>query len=171
VRDLLSLPKAHLHLHLEGGMRPTTLTDLADGYGVPVPEIRGFGSFTAFASTYMAACDVLRTPDDMARLVNETVDDGVDAGAVWVEVAFHPAHHRPRFGTDEQIIEIVLDAMRSATERTGVGVGLMVSADRTKSPGDAIELAQVAIRYRDQGVVARPSPTPRRSPSPATAAC
>jgi adenosine deaminase len=153
VRDLRALPKAHLHLHLEGGMRPSTLADLAGNYGVAVPEIRGFGSFTAFADTYLAACDVLRTPDDLTRLVSETVDDGVEAGAVWVEVGFHPAHHRPRFGTDEQIVDIVLAAMADATARTGVGAGLMLSADRTKPPADAVELAELAARYAGRGVV------------------
>jgi adenosine deaminase len=154
VRDLHALPKAHLHLHLEGGMRPETLADLAEGYGVPVPQIRGFGSFSAFASTYMAACDVLRTPADLTRLVSETMDDGVDAGAVWVEVAFHPAHHRARFGSDEQIVELVLDAIAEASARTGVGAGLMLAADRTKPPGDAVELARLAMAYADRGVVA-----------------
>jgi adenosine deaminase len=154
VRDLHGLPKAHLHLHLEGGMRPTTLAELAAGYDVPVPKIRGFGSFSAFASTYMAACDVLRTPADLTRLVSETIDDGVQAGAVWVEVAFHPAHHRERFGTDEQIVELVLGAMADATARTGVGAGLMLAADRTKPPDDAVELARLAVTYAGQGVVA-----------------
>ena len=154
MRDLKALPKAHLHLHLEGGMRPGTLTELADGYGVPVPQIRGFGSFSVFASTYLAACDVLRTEADFGRLIDETLDDAVDSGAVWVEVAFHPAHHRPRFGTDEQIVEMVLAALSSAAERTGVGAGLMVSADRTKPPADAVELAKLAIAYADRGVVA-----------------
>ncbi|HVN52477.1 MAG TPA: adenosine deaminase [Acidimicrobiales bacterium] len=153
MRDLATLPKAHLHLHLEGGMRPGTLTDLAAGYGVPVPRIRGFGSFRAFASTYLAACDVLRTEDDFTRLVDETLDDAADSGAVWIEVAFHPAHHRPRFGTDEQVVELVLAAMATASDRTGVGAGLMLSADRTKPPSDAVELAHLACRYANAGVV------------------
>ena len=118
---------------------------------MPVPQIRGFGSFTAFASTYMAACDVLRTPDDMTRLVSETIDDGFDAGAAWVEVAFHPAHHRERFGPDEQIVELVLQAMADASARTGVGAGLMLAADRTKPPDDAVALAQLADRVRRPG--------------------
>jgi len=154
MRDLKALPKAHLHLHLEGGMRPGTLAELAAGYGVPVPQIRGFGSFRVFASTYLAACDVLRTEADFTRLIDETLDDAVDSGAVWIEIAFHPAHHRPRFGTDEQILEMVLAATSAASTRTGVGAGLMVSADRTKPPADAVELAHLAGRYADQGVVA-----------------
>jgi adenosine deaminase len=154
MRDLKALPKAHLHLHLEGGMHPDTLADLAGGYGVPVPQIRGFGSFSVFASTYLAACDVLRTEADFTRLIDETLDDAVDSGAVWIEVAFHPAHHRAAFGTDEQIVEMVLAAMASASARAGVGAGIMLSADRTKPPADAVELARLAGRYAGQGVVA-----------------
>src|SRR5690242_9410691 len=70
-RDLRALPKAHLHLHLEGAMRPSTLRELADAAGVAVPPIRGFGSFGAFAGMYVAACDVLTTPESLVRLVDE----------------------------------------------------------------------------------------------------
>jgi adenosine deaminase len=153
VRDLQVLPKAHLHLHFEGGMRPETLAELCDGYGIPLPEIRGFGSFAAFASTYLAACDVLRTDADVTRLVDETLDDALASGAVWIEVAFHPAHHRARFGSDEAILELMLDAMAAASARTGVGAGLMLSVDRTKPPQDGVELAQLGARYAGRGVV------------------
>jgi len=84
-RDLRALPKGHLHLHLEGAMRPSTLAELADAAGIPVPEIRGYGSFTAFSDTYVAACQVLETPEHFARLVYEVVEDSVLDGAVWVE--------------------------------------------------------------------------------------
>ena len=154
MRDLLSLPKAHLHLHLEGGMRPETLAELAGGYGIPVPEIRGFGSFSAFAATYLAACDVLRTPEDLARLVRECIEDAAASGAVWIELAFHPAHHRPRFGSDRRIVELVLDAMDSASADTGVGAGLMLSVDRTKPTDDAVDLAVLARDFVGRGVVA-----------------
>ena len=153
MRDLLTLPKAHLHLHLEGGMRPSTLQERCDHYGIEVPQIRGFGSFTAFADTYLAACDVLRTPEDMGRLVCECVEDAAASGAVWIELAFHPAHHRPRFGTDREIVDIVLAAAAEASAATGVGTGLMLSADRTKAPAEGVELAELAATYVASGVV------------------
>jgi adenosine deaminase len=68
MRDLKALPKAHLHLHLEGGMRPATLAELSDKYGVAMPEVRGYGNFGAFVDMYRGACDVLRTEDDFRRL-------------------------------------------------------------------------------------------------------
>ena len=145
-RDLRALPKAHLHVHLEGAMRPSTLAELADAAGIAVPQIRGYGSFTAFADTYLAACAVLRTPEDFARLVYEVVEDSALDGAVWVEPSFYAPHHRDRFGADEDIIDMVLDAAASAAERLGVGVGVMIAADRTADPAIAVD--QAADRRR-----------------------
>jgi adenosine deaminase len=152
-RDLRALPKGHLHLHLEGSMRPSTLAELADLAGIPVPEIRGYGSFTAFSETYVAACQVLETPEHFARLVYEVVEDSVLDGAVWVEPSFYAPHHRNRFGEDEAIVDMVLDALHAAGEQLGVGVGLMLAADRTVEPSVAVEQARLAATRADRGVV------------------
>jgi adenosine deaminase len=153
-RDLALLPKAHLHLHLEGGMRPRTLQELADEHGMSVPVIRGFGSFPMFAEMYVAACEVLRTPEDLTRLFDETLDDAAAAGAVYVEPAFFLPHHRHRLGPEEQVLEMALDAIAGASARTGVAAGLMIAADRTRSPEDAVEQARIAARFAGRGVVA-----------------
>lgn len=134
-------------------MRPTTLAELADTAGIPVPEIRGYGSFSAFSDTYVAACQVLVTPDDFARLVFEVVEDSVLDGAVWVEPSFYAPHHRNRFGEDEEIVDMVLDALHAAGEQLGVGVGLMLAADRTVEPSVAVEQARLAATRADRGIV------------------
>jgi adenosine deaminase len=154
MRPLARLPKAHLHLHLEGGMRPSTLAELADKYGMTVPAVRTFGSFSAFAAMYLAACEVLRSPDDFRRLVDETVDDAAMAGAIWVEPAIYPPHHGDRIGPPEAVLEIVLDALSAAAADHGIRAGLMVSADRTVDPAVAVALARLAAGYADSGAVA-----------------
>jgi adenosine deaminase len=154
MRDLAKLPKAHLHLHLEGGMRPTTLEELARKYDLEVPQIRGFGSFSVFAEMYLAACEVLRTPEDLRRLVDETVEDAKLAGAAWVEPSIFTPHHNSRIGPDEEIVEIVLDELAAATARHGIGAGLVLAADRTRHPSEAVPQAAMAVKYADQGVVA-----------------
>lgn len=154
MRDLATLPKAHLHIHLEGGMRPSTLAELAATYDLEVPEIRGFGSFTVFSQMYVAACDVLRTPDDICRLVDETVEDAKLAGAVWLEPATFVPHHNERIGPDEEVLEIVLDALAGAAARHGIGAGLILAADRTRDPADAVVQANLAVKHADDGVVA-----------------
>jgi adenosine deaminase len=153
MRDLRALPKAHLHLHLEGAMRPATLHELCHRYGLAVPVIENYGSFTAFADTYLAACATLRTEQDLRRLVAEVVEDAAGAGAVWVEPSSYIPHHRRFHGTDEAAIEIVLDELAGSAARLGIGAGFMVSADRTLDPADAVSQAALAVAYRDRGVV------------------
>ncbi len=153
MRDVRALPKGHLHLHLEGAMRPATLAELAERDGVTVPAVDSFSSFETFMQLYMAACDVLRTPDDVARLVREVVEDAAAAGAIWVEPATYPRRHA-QLGSEEAVLEIMLDAARSAEAATGVGVGFVVTADRSQGVADAMRQAQVAARYAGRGVVA-----------------
>jgi adenosine deaminase len=153
MRDLRSLPKAHLHLHLEGAMRPATLHELASDAGIDVPPIRGFGTFAAFSGMYVAACQVLSTPDAMARLTREVVEDAAADGAVWVEPAVYLPHHNRRFGSPEATLEIILGAASDAARANDIGVGIVVAADRTVDPGDAVDQANIAAKYADRGVV------------------
>ena len=153
-RDLAVLPKAHLHLHMEGGMRPQTLAQLAVKAGIEVPVVRGFGSFPAFADMYVAACEVIKTEDDLRRLVEETLDDAAAAGAVYVEPSFFVPHHNARLGPDEYVLEVALDALAAASKRTGVAAGFMLAGDRTRPPAAAVEQARLAARYAGRGVVA-----------------
>jgi adenosine deaminase len=154
MRDLRALPKAHLHIHLEGAMRPATLSELAADAGISVPPIRGFGSFAAFSGMYVAACDVLTSADAMARLTREVVEDAAIDGAVWVEPAVYVPHHNERLGPPEGTLEVILDAAATAGRDFGIGVGVVVAADRTVEPDDAVEQARLAVRYAEAGVVA-----------------
>lgn len=153
MRPLATLPKAHLHLHLEGGMRAATLAELAERAGMAVPPVRGYGSFAAFADMYDAACEVLRTPEDLARVVREAALDAAAAGAVWLEPALYAPIHNARLGPDRDVLEIVLEAGRAASAETGVGIGWVLAADRTADPSEAIEQARIAAEYGGRGVV------------------
>src|ERR1700730_11074239 len=115
-RDLRALPKAHLHLHFEGAMRPATLAELSAHYGLPAP-VEPDGSFARFVQLYRAACEALRSPDDLVRLMREVVEDAALAGAVWVEpAAWLTASEAARVGLrdEEAVLEVLLDAARSA---------------------------------------------------------
>ncbi|MCW2941329.1 MAG: adenosine deaminase [Actinomycetia bacterium] len=153
-RSLDLLPKAHLHLHLEGGLRPATLADLAQSHGLPVPPVTGFQNFTEFDLMYQAACDVLRTPDDMARLVHELAEDAAATGCVWIEPAVWLPLHNTRLGPDETVLEILVDAAKAATAATGVGIGYLIASDRNLTPAEAEEQARIAARWAGRGVVA-----------------
>lgn len=154
VRDLAALPKAHLHLHLEAGMRPSTLADLAAKYGLDVPVIGDYGSFAAFSATYELATEVLHEADDWERLADEICADHVADGAVYVEATFWAGHHRERFGSDEACWAFVTSAFRAAAERHGLTVRFMPAVDRVRdTPEEAMRLARMAVDMIPDGVV------------------
>jgi adenosine deaminase len=164
VRDLALLPKAHLHLHLTGGMRPATLVDLAaaqgrrllpellDPYGARM-DVTVRRGWVRFQRLYDAAREVLRGPDDVRRLVREIAEDEAAAGSGWCELQVDPSSYAARLGGLQPAVELVLDAMADAGARTGVGMVLVVAANRTRHPGDAETLARLARRFAGQGVV------------------
>jgi adenosine deaminase len=103
---------------------------------------------------YVAACQVLTGPDAMARLTREVVEDAATDGAVWVEPAVYLPHHNERLGAPEKTLEVILDAAAAAARDFGIGVGVVVAADRTVDPADAVAQARIAVRYADAGVTA-----------------
>lgn len=154
-RDLRSLPKGHLHLHLELGMRPATLAELALHYGIEAPPTRGFSDFAGFQRIVEGVLAVLRTPSDFERLVAEVVEDAALDGCAYVEPSFYPAIHRAVCGSDEAMWELVLAAGEEAGRRHGIAVRWMAAVDRVyDSPAQALEFAKLAVRYRDAGIVA-----------------
>lgn len=153
-RGLVALPKAHLHLHLEGAMRPSTLHKLCEAQGVPVPTVAAsYGSFADFQELYIAARSVIRSVDILTRLVREVVEDAAADGALWIEPAVNLRGHQS-LGDDDFVCQTLVEAGRQAAADAGVGVGWLVSADRTQSPDLAVEQATVAARFSGNGVVA-----------------
>lgn len=81
-RDLARLPKAHLHLHLEGAMRPTTLAELAAAHGMPVPHVRDYRTFAEFGLRYAEAAALIDTESALRRVVREVIEDAARDGAM-----------------------------------------------------------------------------------------
>ncbi|MFB7517815.1 adenosine deaminase [Streptomyces sp. NPDC056144] len=163
-RDLSALPKAHLHLHFTGSMRPTTLIELADKYGVRLPEALSSGTppklratdergWFRFQRLYDIARSCLREPDDIRRLVREAAEEDVRDGSGWLEIQVDPTSYAPLLGGLIAAMEIILDAVDAASRDTGLDMRVVVAANRMKHPLDARTLARLAVRYADRGVV------------------
>ncbi|WP_058046842.1 adenosine deaminase [Streptomyces roseifaciens] len=164
VRDVRLLPKAHLHLHFTGSMRSETLLELADKYGVHLPEALSSGEppklratdergWFRFQRLYDIARSCLRTPEDIQRLVREAAEEDVRDGSGWLEIQVDPTSYAPRLGGLIPALEIILDAVETASKETGLGMRVLVAANRMKHPLDARTLARLAVRYADRGVV------------------
>lgn len=151
-RDLRSLPKAHLHLHLEAAMRPETLVELAAVSGVEIPPVAGFSGFGAFAAMYQGLLAVLSEPAHLERLIDEAVADEAAAGSVYVEFGVSPQFYVDTYGSLLASLDRHLEWAAAAGERHGVAVGLMMTGDRTRPVEEAIALAEAAAARADAGM-------------------
>ena len=162
--DLVALPKAHLHLHLTGAMRHSTLVELARTHRVSLPpaltqdwppqlsaaDERGWFRFQRL---YDTARSVLRTTDDLYRLVREIAEDEVAEGSQWLELQADPSGYTARYGSITAFTELLLDAAAVAAQATGVGIAIIIAANRTRHPLDARTLARLAVQFAGRGVV------------------
>jgi len=162
--ELSALPKAHLHLHLVGAMRHATMVELAQAHRVALPpalteewpprlstaDERGWFRFQRL---YDVARSVLRTPDDMYRLLREIAEDERAEGSGWLELQADPSGYIARFGGITAFTELLLDAAATAAQATGVGVAIVIAANRTRHPLDARTLARLAAQFAGRGVV------------------
>ena len=102
MRDLVALPKAHLHVHLESAIRPATLAELAGAHGIALPERQlAFAGFRGFADYNAVLRSCLRRPEDFARVAAEFCADEAAHGVRYVEVSFTAAPHGERLGDPE----------------------------------------------------------------------
>ncbi len=163
-RDLHQLPKAHLHLHFTGSMRHSTLLELAERDGIVLPDqlvvdwppklsAADEKGWFRFQRLYDVARSVLRTEADVRRLVLEAAEDDVRDGGRWLEIQVDPSGYGARFGGITAFTDLVLDAVREASATTGLGMAVVIAANRTRHPLDARTLARLAVQYAGRGVV------------------
>ncbi|MGH3914060.1 MAG: adenosine deaminase [Pseudonocardiaceae bacterium] len=146
------LPKAHLHLHLVGSMRSSTLRELAERAGVPVPPpwpAGVVGSWADFQTRYDTARSVIRTAEDIVRVVTEAAADDAADGCGWLEIQVDPTSYAPMFGGVRGVVEAVL----TAAARACIPIGVVVASSWARSGEHAVALARVAAAYADDGVV------------------
>jgi adenosine deaminase len=166
--DIRALPKISLHDHLDGGLRPQTIIELADAVGHQLPsqdaaslgrwfaESANSGSLPRYLQTFDHTTAVMQTREALTRVAKEFVFDLAADGVVYAEVRYAPEQHLKRGLTLDEVVEAVQDGLEQGMEaidasggfiRTGQLITAMRHADR------ALEIAELAVRHRDNGVV------------------
>jgi adenosine deaminase len=145
-------------------MRHATLLELAERDGIALPEslvsewppelsAADEKGWFRFQRLYDVARSVLRTEDDVRRLVREAAEDDVRDGGRWLEIQVDPSGYAARFGGITAFTELVLDAVAATSAETGLGMAVVIAANRIRHPLDARTLARLAAQYAGRGVV------------------
>ena len=167
--DIVKAPKALLHDHLDGGLRPATIVELAAAVGHELPTTdpealgRWFvaaadsGSLERYLETFAHTVAVMQTAEALHRVARECALDLAADGVVYAEVRFAPEQHLERDLTLDEVVEAVLAGLRRGQRRGGrararpIRVGTLLTAMRHAARSQ--EIAELAVRYRDAGVV------------------
>ena len=166
--DLKGLPKVSLHDHLDGGLRPATIIELAEAAGHTLPstdpvalgewfrESADSGSLVRYLETFDHTIAVMQTKEGLFRVAKEFVEDLADDGVVYGEVRWAPEQHLQKGLSLDEVVEAVqagLEAGVDAVSETGreIQVGQLITAMRHADRGQ--EIAELAVRHRNKGAV------------------
>ncbi|WP_373278175.1 adenosine deaminase [Zhihengliuella halotolerans] len=166
--DFRTLPKVSLHDHLDGGLRPATIIELAAEIGHELPateaeelgrwffESADSGSLERYLETFDHTVAVMQTREALTRVAREFVEDLVADGVIYGEVRWAPEQHlREGLSLDDAVeaVQAGLEAGMADAESAGtpIQVGQIITAMRHAER--STEIAQLALRHRSRGVV------------------
>jgi adenosine deaminase len=166
--DIVKAPKALLHDHLDGGLRPATIVELAAAVGHELPETdpqrlgewfvaaADSGSLERYLETFAHTVAVMQTEEGLRRVARECALDLAADGVVYAEVRYAPEQHLERGLTLEQVVDAVQAGFEegraeAAEHGTPIRIGTLLTAMRHAARSQ--EIAELAVRYRDLGVV------------------
>src|ERR1700742_2697278 len=162
--QIRAVPKVLLHDHLDGGLRPATIIELARAIGyedLPSYEVEGLtramtgaarrGHLELYLEPFRHTVAVMQTPEALTRVAAEAAEDLAADGVVYAEVRFAPELHVAGGLSLDEVAEAVLEGFRRGSAGRGITVYALLTAMRTAAR--SLETAELAVRHRDEGVV------------------
>ncbi len=166
---IIAAPKAMLHDHLDGGLRPATIIDLAAEYGydgLPTTDPADLAkhirrgadrkSLELYLETFEHTVGVMQERDAIIRVAAECVEDLAADGVVYAEVRFAPELSTARGLTLDEVVDANLEGFRIGTERAaeaGKSIVMKMLVTAMRQAAQSMEVAECAVRWRDAGVV------------------
>ena len=163
-RDLLRrLPKAELHCHLDGSVRPQTLLELGREHRTPMPAtdvealrdfmiVRDARNLEDYLTRFDVTLSVMQTADALERIAYELAEDAAAEGVRYIEMRYSPVLNTRHDLSLGETVEAPLRGIERAQRDHGIVSRLIVCALRNLSPGISLELARLAVAYKDRGV-------------------
>jgi len=163
--DIIRLaPKVMLHDHLDGGLRPQTIIDLAKDIkydklpSLDAAELADWfhqgankGNLVEYLMGFEHTTAVMQTKDALKRVAYEMMGDMKNDGVCYIETRFAPVFHTARGLHHDEIVEAVLEGLEKGKEDFNVGYGLILCGMRNME--NTLEIAELAVNFRKQGVV------------------
>ncbi|WP_413542985.1 adenosine deaminase [Citricoccus nitrophenolicus] len=166
--DLAALPKISLHDHLDGGLRPATILELAGQIGHELPvdtadslaewfaESANSGTLERYLETFDHTIAVMQSADSLRRVAREFVEDLVEDGVVYAEIRWAPEQHTAGGLSLDEAVEAVQTGLQEGVEGaeeagTPIRVGQLITAMRQNER--SMEIAELAVRHRENGAV------------------
>lgn len=161
---LRQLPKAELHCHLDGSVRPETLLELGREYGMPMPcddpealrhhmWVKDARHLEDYLERFDTTLSVMQTGEALERIAYELAEDAARDGVRYIEVRYAPILNVRGGLTLGEAVEAPLRGLDRARREHGVVGRVLVTALRNMSPETSLELARLAVAYRGHGVV------------------
>jgi adenosine deaminase len=161
-------PKVLLHDHLDGGLRPRTILELAPGAGHTLPaedaeslgrwfaESANSGSLERYLETFDHTVAVMQSAENLRRVARECVEDLAEDGVVYAEVRYAPEQHLLGGLSLEQVVEAVKDGFEEGEElarANGRPIVVRQLLTAMRHQARSREIAELVVRYRDEGVL------------------
>ncbi len=159
-----SVPKVLLHDHLDGGLRPQTIIDLADDVKykkLPTKDAEELGKWfhrgankgnlVEYLQGFEHTTAVMQTKEGLERVAYEMIEDMHNDGVVYVETRFAPVYHRIKGLYYEDSVNAVLAGLERGKKEFGVGFGVILCGMRNMK--DTLDIAELAVNFRNDGVV------------------
>ncbi len=160
-----SIPKAELHEHLDGGLRPSTIIALAEERGIQIPshdstELAAWfhrgcrqKSLPLYLETFAVTTSVMQDKESLFRVAKEEIEDLARENVVYAEIRFAPSLHTRGGLSTEEVVSTVLAGLQAGRREFGVEFGLILCAMRHESPRLSLKIAELAVAFRERGVV------------------
>jgi len=160
-----ALPKAELHVHLDGCLRPPTILELAAEHGVLLPEtdeeglsdylfVRDAQNLEDYLARFEVTLSVMQHASALERIAYELCEDAAAENVRYMEIRYSPILHTRSGLPLPETVDAPLRGMKRAEEELGIRSALIVCGIRNMDPDVSRDLADLTIAYKNRGVVA-----------------
>lgn len=158
---LRDLPKADLHCHLDGSVRPESIASFMKEDGQAVPDNletqlrvgQDSRSLADYLQAFDLPVDLLQTPERLEQVARELVQDAARENVWYLEIRFAPYLHVKEGLSAREVLKAVLKGLESARDQHNIKTGIILSGLRHADPSRTLDLAKLAVEFKGMGVV------------------